>query len=128
MNRHFLSLSILSLLSATGHAGEKIQFNRDVRPILSNACFHCHGPDEKERKGGFRLDLKEEAFKPGKSGLVPLVPGKPDDSELLVRIFLEAGDSDSMPPKESGKSITAAERETLQISSKLLDLARVIYQ
>ena len=114
MSRHFLSFFILLLLSSTGHAGEKIQFNRDVRPILSNTCFHCHGPDEKERKGGFRLDLKEEAFKPGKSGLVPLVPGKPDDSELLVRIFLDAEDSDSMPPKDSGKSITAADRETLR--------------
>ncbi|MCB1093336.1 MAG: hypothetical protein KDL87_17495, partial [Verrucomicrobiae bacterium] len=81
-------------------------FNRDIRPILSNACFQCHGPDQKERKGGFRLDLKEDAYTAGKSGMTPLVPGKPDESELFVRVMLHADDPDVMPPPESGKSLT----------------------
>jgi len=106
---------LLSLsLPAALWAEDRVLFNRDIRPILSDSCFHCHGPDEKERKGGIRLDLKEEAFKKGKSGLIPLVPGKPEDSEVLVRIFLESGDEDSMPPADSGKSITAVQRETLK--------------
>jgi hypothetical protein len=95
-------------------AEDRIQFNRDVRPILSDACFQCHGPDEKERKGGLRLDLKAEAYQPGKSGAIPLVPGKPGDSEVLVRVLLESDDPDLMPPPESGKSLTSAQRETLR--------------
>jgi hypothetical protein len=114
MSRLFRTLFLLSLFAGPASAKEKLRFNRDIRPILSDACFHCHGPDEKERKGGLRLDLAEKAFLPGKSGLVPITPGNPDESEMLVRIFLEADDSDYMPPPESGKSLTAAQRDTLK--------------
>ena len=64
MFRFLLSLLLLpaSLLA------EKIQFNRDVRPILSDKCFHCHGADASHRKGELRLDLREEAMKPAESG------------------------------------------------------------
>lgn len=114
MNRTFLVLSALAGFSIPANAAEPLRFNRDIRPILSDACFHCHGPDEKERKGGLRLDLAEQAFLPGKSGLPPIVPGKPDESEILVRIFLDSHDSDFMPPPESGKSLTPAQRDTLK--------------
>jgi len=114
MSRLFRTLFLLPLFAGPASAKEKLRFNRDIRPILSDACFHCHGPDEKERKGGLRLDLAEKAFLPGKSGLVPITPGNPDESEMLVRIFLESGDSDFMPPPESGKSLTAAQRDTLK--------------
>lgn len=114
MNRTFLVLSALAGFSIPANAAEPLRFNRDIRPILSDACFHCHGPDEKERKGGLRLDLAEQAFLPGKSGLQPIVPGKPDESEILVRIFLDSHDSDFMPPPESGKSLTPAQRDTLK--------------
>lgn len=111
-----LSSFALALSAVPGSASgdERLLFNRDIRPILSDACFQCHGPDEKERKGGFRLDLKSDAYKPGKSGATPLVPGKPDQSELLVRVLLESDDPDLMPPPESGKSLTAAQRATLK--------------
>jgi Protein of unknown function (DUF1553)/Protein of unknown function (DUF1549)/Planctomycete cytochrome C len=114
MSRFFLPLILLSLFAGRAGGSEKLRFNRDIRPILSDACFHCHGPDEKERKGNLRLDLAEKAFLPGKSGLTPIIPGNSDESEMLVRIFLESSDSDYMPPPESGKTLTAAQRDTLK--------------
>ena len=114
MSRFLLPIVPFIVIVSSAGAGEKLRFNRDIRHILSDACFHCHGPDEKERKGGLRLDLADQAFLPGKSGLVPITPGNPEESESLVRIFLESDDSDFMPPPESGKSLTPAQRDTLK--------------
>jgi hypothetical protein len=119
---HRLILSLLASVALLGPFGlasqagaqERLSFNRDIRPILSDACFHCHGPDERERKGGLRLDLGEAAFAPAKSGGLPIVPGRPEESELLARVLLEPHDSDAMPPRESGKSLTAAQRDLLR--------------
>ncbi len=88
-------------------------YQRDVRPILSRNCFFCHGPDDKARKAKLRLDLRDEAIKPAKSGEAAIVPGKPDKSELMRRILTTDHD-DVMPPVESKKSLTAAEKETLR--------------
>lgn len=55
-----------------------IGFNRDVRPIFSDTCYRCHGPDKNARKAGLRLDLREEATRKTKSGSTPIVPGKPE--------------------------------------------------
>ncbi|MEM0897315.1 MAG: PSD1 and planctomycete cytochrome C domain-containing protein [Verrucomicrobiota bacterium] len=85
---------------SAGRAGE-ISYNRDVRPILSNHCFACHGPDENDREAGVRLDVFEAATAPPSGGLdsAPIVPGKPDASEMIARI--EASDpADRMPPSE----------------------------
>ena len=88
-----------------------VSFNRDIRPILSNACFRCHGPDDKERKADFRLDSKDGLFG-DLGGHAAVVPGKPDESELLRRITsTEAGEK--MPPPKSGKKLTAAEIDLL---------------
>ncbi len=95
--------TIVGLLCSAGlifvrpaSAEEKLQFNRDIRPILSNACFHCHGPDEKERKSGLRFDLEEAPFKPAKSGNPAIIKGNAEKSELTYRIFLPDGDDDHM--------------------------------
>jgi hypothetical protein len=88
----------------------KVDFNRDVRPLLSDNCFACHGPDTQKIKGGLRLDQRDAALKPAKSGKVALVPGKPDESELVKRILTEDAD-DQMPPAESHKSLTQAQKE-----------------
>ena len=74
--------SLLGLM-ATSSAAEKVDFARDVRPILSNRCFKCHGPDEGARKGKLRLDDREAALGEGKSGEIAIVPGKAADSELV---------------------------------------------
>ena len=95
-------------------AEEKLEFNRDVRPILSNACFHCHGPDEKKRKSGLRFDLAEAPFKPAKSGEPAIIKGNAEKSELTYRIFLPDGDDDHMPPIDSGKSLTKEQKGILR--------------
>src|SRR5207244_7185305 len=91
------------LLSATLRlpAAEKLQFNRDIRPILSDRCFKCHGPDKAARKSGLRLDLADEAYaERKKSRKHAIVPGKPDESLVCQKIF--ATDKDEMmPPPES---------------------------
>ncbi len=88
----------------------EVKFNRDIRPIMSDTCFHCHGPDAKSRKGGLRLDIREEALKAGKSGEIPIVPGRPDESEIIRRIFTHDED-DRMPPEEAHKPLTPEQQE-----------------
>ncbi|MFI5457224.1 MAG: PSD1 and planctomycete cytochrome C domain-containing protein [Isosphaerales bacterium] len=87
---------------------KKVAFNRDIRPILADKCFKCHGPDAKERKGKLRLDNRRDATAPAGSGSPAIVPGKLDDSELYLRITAEDAD-ERMPPAKSGKSLSAAE-------------------
>ncbi len=86
----------------------KIDFNRDVRPILSNNCFQCHGPDDKVRKARLRLDVREGAT------AAAIVPGKPDASELITRLTATPDDKSVMPPVKTGKKITAREVEILK--------------
>src|SRR5712691_4281466 len=79
-----------------------IDFNRQIRPILSENCFACHGPDEKQRKAKLRLDSKEGAFAKLRGGGFAIVPGKPGDSELVARICSQEP-SEIMPPPKSSK-------------------------
>ncbi len=90
----------------------KVQYARDILPILSTHCFTCHGPDAKVQKAGLRLDLAETAFKTLKSGSRAVVPGKVKESELLTRVH-STEDSDRMPPPSTKKSLTAAEKQLL---------------
>jgi hypothetical protein len=92
-------------------AADDVQFNRDVRPILSDKCFHCHGPSS-ERKADLRLDTFEGATDARRKGGAALVPGKPNESLVIDRILTDDPD-DIMPPPESHKSLTTAEKETL---------------
>ena len=92
------------VLPQFAHSAEKVSFNRDIRPILSDICFTCHGPDEKQRKGGLRLDIKEAAMKGGESGPA-IVPGKPEQSEVYKRLVTHDAD-DFMPPKKTNKVLT----------------------
>jgi hypothetical protein len=85
-----------------------VSFAREVRPILSENCFACHGPDDHKRKAGLRLDTKEGAFAKLEGGSTAITSGKPDESELVYRI--ESDDADlRMPPKKSGKQLTAGQ-------------------
>ena len=107
---------VLLGMSATARLNQPhksvVDFARDVRPILSDKCFACHGPDDKHRLGGFRLDLREGAVKKATSGKSPIVPGKPHTSNLISRITT-AG-AMRMPPASTGKKLTGAEIETLK--------------
>ena len=90
-----------------------VDFNRQIRPILSEHCFACHGPDEGKRKAGLRLDRQEDAFLKLKSGQYALVAGKPESSTLVERILTKDPD-EIMPPPQHGKPLTAAQIDLLQ--------------
>lgn len=105
------SLFVLLSAVAVSGAADPIDFNRDVRPILSDKCFFCHGPDEKHRSAKLRLDVEKDA-KADRKGTPAIVPGKPDESELVLRITAE-DESDRMPPKKANKPLTAAEIDVL---------------
>src|SRR5262245_21068460 len=86
-------------------AESKVDFNRDVRPILSNKCYACHGPDDGKRQAGLRLDDAKIATHELESGSIAIVPGDPNSSELIVRIE-NPDDSVRMPPAEFAKALT----------------------
>ena len=100
----WFSFGINPIINET-HA-ETIKFNRDIRPILADNCWSCHGPDKGNRKAKLRLDISDHS----KGGVI--VPGKVSESELIDRIL--SGDSDEvMPPIDHRKKLTKKEKETL---------------
>ena len=113
MCRPRLRLSGLLLASSVAvvAAEPRVSFNRDIRPIMADTCFHCHGFDAKSREAGMRLDLREQALKPTKTGAIPIVPGKPDESEVVLRI-MDAGDP--MPPEEAHKPLTPRQKDLIR--------------
>lgn len=89
-----------------------VRFNRDIRPLLSDNCFFCHGPDGAQRKADLRLDTREGLLgKPGEEGTV--VPGKPDMSDLVARLR-EADPTKKMPPPKSGKKLDEREIKLIE--------------
>jgi len=104
--------SILIAAALTAAAEPQVNFNRDVRPILSDNCFKCHGPDRNTRKAKLRLDLAEEAYR-AREDRTPLVPGKPSESEVVRRIFATDPD-DLMPPPKTGKQLTAQQKRLIE--------------
>ena len=86
-----------------------VRFNQHVRPILSDNCFFCHGPDKANRKGDLRLDIRADAV-----AAKAIVPGVPADSEMITRIYLPQDEEDLMPPSESHKELSAIEKATLK--------------
>eukprot|EP01041_Mallomonas_annulata_P039514 gene39514-63216_t len=120
MKRRFVSLP-LSMLGLTCSLAEisraelatapvpaRIEFNRDVRPILSDNCFACHGPDASHRKGKLRLDQREAAL-----AREAFVPGKPAGSELIARIRA-TDEEEIMPPPDSHKKLSARDMAVLE--------------
>src|ERR1041384_1845206 len=91
----------------------KVDFNQDVRPILAENCFACHGPDENKRKAGLRLDLRDRALQPAKSGAVAIVPRSADKSELVKRTT-NKDPEERMPPLKTGKRLTPVQMEVLR--------------
>jgi hypothetical protein len=93
-------------------AAKPVDFNRDVRPILAKNCFPCHGSDEAKRAKGLRLDRRESATKPLKSGETAVVPGDPDSSGLIARVT-EEDETLRMPPRKAGNRLSPAEIDIL---------------
>ncbi len=87
-------------------------FSRDVRPILSNRCFKCHGPDESHQEAGLRLDRREAALAPLDSGARAIVPGRPDDSALVARVLSTDPDL-VMPPPDAKTPLRDDEKQLL---------------
>ncbi len=98
---------------STVTAAQDVQFNRDIRPILSGRCFQCHGPDEKNRKAGLRLDTPEGATK-DRGGYKAISPGKPEESELMKRITSHEPGEVMPPPAAKKEPITPAEAALIQ--------------
>jgi hypothetical protein len=100
-------------LPGAGPAAARLEYNRQIRPILSASCFRCHGADVHQRKANLRLDVREEALRLADGELKVIVPGKPEASGLVRRIF-SSDPKVQMPPPASQKRLTAAEKETLR--------------
>jgi len=88
-------------------AEEEIRFNRDVRPILSDNCYYCHGPDKETQEADLRLDTFEGATA-DLGGYAAVVPGNPEESELILRIH----DTEDLMPPDSSKKILSTEQKT----------------
>jgi hypothetical protein len=113
-----LPISLFTALLALGTAsaattGAPVDFNRDVRPIFAANCLKCHGIDEGSRKAKLRLDDRESAIAPLKGGDRAIVPGKPDESELVRRVFSD-DDDEVMPPAKTQMKLTADQKNTLR--------------
>jgi hypothetical protein len=109
----FIGVAALACSPVLAAGPKRINYSRDIRPILSNSCYKCHGPDEKERKGGLRLDTKQGAYAKLESGDVAVVPGSSAKSALWQR--LTATDRDvRMPPPDSGKTISIEQIELIK--------------
>jgi hypothetical protein len=102
-----VAVAIAVLAHRPALAGD-LSFNRDIRPILSEHCFACHGPDSASRKADLRLDRRAAAIEHG-----ALVPSKPDESELVNRVFSSDHD-EVMPPPETKRALTAEQKELLK--------------
>lgn len=106
------ALALLSLPALVLAEPAKLDFNYDIRPILSTKCFHCHGPDESARKAKLRLDVRDDALRE-RDGDTPIVPNDPAKSELCQRID-STDPEEVMPPPKEGQTLTATERAILK--------------
>ena len=115
--RLFLGIFFTLALSAVcqpgvGLAETAIDFDRDIKPILSDNCYHCHGPDGESREAELRMDQKESVFGERDDYWIVL-PGEPDESELVARL-ITSDEDEMMPPAESGKELTPEQIDLLQ--------------
>jgi hypothetical protein len=110
--RHFSAVAFCALAALAAADPERVSFNRDVRPIMSDTCFRCHGPDQRARMAGLRLDVRAEATAVTRSGHIPIVPGDPDKSEVVARIF--ATGAKTMPPASAHKELTERQKATIR--------------
>lgn len=111
-NRLAFALAIAGLPDSSW-AADSVNFNRDIRPILSDKCFKCHGPDAANREADLRLDTPEGVFADLGGGYFPAVPGKPEESEIIWRIETD-DEEDLMPPLKSDMALSPLEKQQLR--------------
>src|SRR5437867_1648790 len=106
LSTRMLSLAVCLTCSVTWAAepNRTVEFNRDVRPILSDACFNCHGPDKSKRKADLHFDT-EEGASGDRGGYFAIAPGKPDESAILKRVA-NTDPKRRMPPPAAGPALT----------------------
>ncbi|WP_437205699.1 PSD1 and planctomycete cytochrome C domain-containing protein [Planctomicrobium sp. SH664] len=109
----FLRIVLIVLMAGASSAAEPVRFSRDILPLLSDRCFHCHGPDGSHREADLRLDLREEALA-DRDGSPVIVPGDPAAGELLNRITSTDPDVQMPPPSSHRKPFTSEEVELLK--------------
>ncbi len=109
---NYLILGLLAAATPLVRGAEPVDFNRDIRPILSENCFHCHGPDANKREADLRLDVEDDARK-DLGGYHALVPGKANESELWLRIATE-DKGDLMPPPDSNRQLTKRQKDLIK--------------
>lgn len=107
LSRTLIAFQLATICNLPLGATDQLGYNKHIRPILSDKCFQCHGPDSAKREGDLRLDVREDAIK-----ALAIVPGKPKESEMILRIH-ESDPDEVMPPPESPRQLTASDRETL---------------
>ncbi|MBM3872841.1 MAG: DUF1549 domain-containing protein [Verrucomicrobia bacterium] len=116
LTRQLLGLTLALVALRASGAGEgpnaTVDFAREIQPLLSDFCYRCHGPDAGSRKSGLRLDQREAALAGGKSGLPAIVPGKPDQSELIARIY-SSDPEEVMPSADSHRTLSDLQKERL---------------
>jgi Protein of unknown function (DUF1553)/Protein of unknown function (DUF1549)/Planctomycete cytochrome C len=114
--RFLLAASVVTCLVARGacsaEPAPKVDFNREIRPILSNVCFDCHGPDKKQRKAELRLDSKDDVYR-DRGGFALVVPGKPAESELYSRLT-DPDEKQRMPPQDALRKIDPSQIELIR--------------
>jgi hypothetical protein len=112
-SRPFLVFAaLLTVGSTAARAADAIDFSRQILPILSDACFHCHGPDPATREAKLRLDQREGIFRT-RDDITVVSPGKPEASELILRITSK-DEEEVMPPRKATRQLKPAEIELLQ--------------
>src|SRR4051794_3598162 len=118
MRTRTLALLIVALLTGPASAAVEplpatVEMNRDIRPILADNCFACHGPDSGKRKAGLRLDI-EAGTRAKRRGRQAIVPGKPEQSEAYLRIISNE-ETEQMPPPKAHRQLTARQKELVRL-------------
>lgn len=108
-----IAISSFLLAARAAESDGAIRYNRDIRPILTENCFNCHGPDSASRKAGLRLDSFEAATAERKDSKPAIIPGKPDESSVIARV-LTSDEDDVMPPVKSKKVLSSEQKELLR--------------
>src|SRR5271156_2835417 len=113
MSVRYFAAFVMALALLHAEQAGRVSFNRDIRPIMSDTCFRCHGPDKSSRMANMRLDIRAEALKPLRDGAVPIAPGDPEHSAIVQRVFAPTP-ARRMPPQYAHKDLTESQKDLIR--------------